>query len=29
MKESKVKLGDDDTEKVILPSYGDDDRDET
>ena len=28
-KEFKVKLGGDDTEKVVLPIYGDDDRDET
>ena len=28
-KEFKVNLGGDDTEKVILPTYGDDDRDET
>ena len=28
-KDFKVKLGCDDTEKVILPTYGDDDRDET
>ena len=28
-KEFKVKLGGDDTEKVVLPTYGDDDRDET
>ena len=28
-KEFKVKLGGDDTEKVILPTYRDDDRDET
>ena len=28
-KEFKVKLGGDDTEKVNLPIYGDDDRDET
>ena len=28
-KEFKVKLGGDDPEKVILPTYGDDDRDET
>ena len=26
--EFKVKLGGDDTEKVVLPTYGDDDRDE-
>jgi len=29
LKEFKVKLGGSDTEKVVLPSYGDDDRDET
>ena len=29
VKEFKVKLGGDDTEKVVLPTYGDDDRDET
>ena len=29
IKEFKVKLGDDDSEKVNLPIYGDDDRDET
>ena len=28
-KEFKVKLGGDDTEKVVLPTYGDDDSDET
>ena len=28
-KEFKVNLGGDDTEQVILPTYGDDDRDET
>ena len=28
-KEFKVQLGGDDTEKVVLPTYGDDDRDET
>ena len=29
LKEFNVKLGGDDTEKVVLPTYGDDDRDET
>ena len=29
LKEFKIKLGGNDTEKVVLPTYGDDDRDET